>query len=272
MKITSKSLPFTLNKRIRPVFIFFSGLLIIILLIQVPVFSKARESVQFGANKVGTSFGNVWQRVFQSGESIQAQKNYYQNLAAELAVTSAQNTERDNRLIELETLLGYKESTSTKTTSARIIARSPDGKNSILIDKGSVDGLENNMPVIAEGGHMIGSILLAKDRTSIVRLLSDQSSSVPAAILGSSKTIGLVEGRDGFLLHMQFIPQDEDIQVNDVVISSGLDAYTPADLVIGIVAEVITNETAPFKEALIEPLLDLRSISQILVVSGIEEL
>ena len=272
MNITPKSFPLSIDKRVRPVIIFFIGVLLTILFIQIPLFSGARERIQFVATSIGTGFGNVWNRVFASGESINAQKDHYQSLSESLSSQIALLEDESTRVKELETLLGYQESTQQSTTTVKIIARAPDGKQTLLIDKGTVDGLTNNMPVVAEGGHMVGSILEARKKTSVVRLLADQSSSVPATVLGETKTIGLVEGEEGFLLHMQFIPQDEGIETGNVVVTSGLDAYTPENLVLGTVAEVIKNESSPFQEARIEPLIDLRSLSYLLVIDGIEEL
>ncbi len=272
MKITPKSLPFSINKRVRPVVLFFGGLMVVTLLLQIPFLSKIRESIQYAATTVGTGVGNVWSRVFQSNESVYRERAMYQTMAAEFALKIAQTESLASRVNELETLLGYRRSVGHAMTSARIIARSPDNGQTLLIDKGTADGISNNMPVVAEGGHLIGSVLEARDKTSLVRLLADTTSSVPATILGDTRTIGLVQGEDGFLLHMQFIPQDEAIAIHDVVVSSGLDAYTPPDLVIGIVSEVIRNEAAPFQSARIEPLVDLRHVTQVFVITGTEDL
>ncbi len=68
----------------------------------------------------------------------------------------------------------------------------------------------------------------------------------------------MAEGIAGNLLRLKFIPQQTSIQVNDLVISSGLETGVPAGLFIGLVNDVRPEQNAPFLEAVIQPLVDIR--------------
>ncbi|MCR4311893.1 MAG: hypothetical protein NUV56_01280, partial [Candidatus Uhrbacteria bacterium] len=101
---------------------------------------------------------------------------------------------------------------------------------------------------------------------STVRLSTDRASQVPSAILGKRRTIGMVEGQEGALLAMDFVPQDADVAPGNIVVTSGLDGSIPEGLVIGTISDVIIQESAPFKRAIIEPLHDPREWSTMLII------
>lgn len=271
MKITSK-LPFKLTKKAHPFVFLIVGVLLFFILLKIPIFARIQNSVQSYTTSVGTFTGNTWSRIFSSKKGVHAELNHYKDLSASLAIDNAYVSQLEDENSELYKLLSYSTTTAQKTITARIVARAPIGNNSILIDKGSDAGLKENMPIVIQESHMIGSVWKVNSHTAVVKLLSNQTSSIPVTILGKTKTLGLVEGQDGFLMTMNFIPQNEKINIGDVVVTSGLDGNTPSNLVVGTIYEVIKNETNPFQQALIEPLTDLRRINHILILSEVSEL
>lgn len=201
--------------------------------------------------------------------SLSQERDYYRTLSAELALDRSRISALEKENTELQTLLYYKESTPYTNTTARVLARSVAGDQTILIDKGSADGIKPHSAVIVEDGQIIGTILSVRERNSIVLLASNPRSKLPAVLLNDHELAGMVEGKDGFLLHMNFIPQDTVLEKNDVVLTSGIHERIPANLIIGIVDSVEENETAPFKKAFIRPLYDMQHLTYVMVLDPV---
>ena len=111
-----------------------------------------------------------------------------------------------------------------------------------------------------------------RQKSATVRLLSDRNSTVATAIQNSDRTLGVVEGSGGSLLNFGYIPQNVEVSVNDLVITSGLEETVPNGLVIGMINNITSNETDPFQNAVIEPLVDYRYYTFVSVITGTTEL
>ena len=233
--------------------------------------SKITQRIQSSLSAVASSIGKLYENTFTTKDDLRREVERYKQLSAELTVNQSYIDQLEHDVEELQVLIDYQNTLSYTMLHARILARSIEGENTILIDQGSEEGVRPGLAVVIENGHMIGYTKNIRAHTSIVVLLDDPSSKIPVAILGETKTIGLVEGQGGFLLHMGFIPHSEEIEKNDVVVTSGLDGSFPSGLVIGVVNEVIQEETASFQEALIEPLFDVRFYRNVLVLDPLKE-
>ncbi|HTK60424.1 MAG TPA: rod shape-determining protein MreC, partial [Candidatus Baltobacteraceae bacterium] len=104
---------------------------------------------------------------FHVGEIIKENERLRADNAA-LDVEIARLTSIRDENDELRALLGFVEKQKTAPVVARVLARTPEaGSHTILIDRGSDDGIAVEMPVIAAGGVLIGKIFKV-DRASSV--------------------------------------------------------------------------------------------------------
>lgn len=150
---------------------------------------------------------------------------------------------------------------------ARVIARSTEPKvATILIDRGSKDGLEIGMPVIAENGIFVGKIILLNERTSTVLLVSDERSRLAASKVGLKELIGMVQGSGNNVASLTFIPQTLPLGPDDVIVTAGTEEKIPANLTIALVNRVEGKPTDPFKTATLEPLARVDEIDLVLVL------
>lgn len=192
-------------------------------------------------------------------------------LALSLYQTELEFLRDENTSLKLQ--LGYIMETDLIQVTARVTARqvSPDAAT-IAIDRGSDDGLTIGDPVIVEEGVIIGKIFQITSKSATVRLLSDRRSNAAATILNNDRTLGIVVGSSGTLLDFDFIPQSTELEVNDVVVTSGLEESVPHGFVIGIINSISSNETDPFKQAVIESVVDYRRYTMVSVIIGIDEI
>jgi len=147
---------------------------------------------------------------------------------------------------------------------ARVSARTPDYLANILyVDRGSKHGISVNSPVISGGG-IVGRIVLVTEFYSQVQLITNPDASV-GAMLGESRTPGILTGTGDVLLTMNYIGNTQPVKVGEVVLSSGLDGIFPKGVVIG---EVVVSERGNdiFREIKVKPAIDLIRLEEVAVL------
>lgn len=187
--------------------------------------------------------------------------------------TLASLAEENNRLREdvllnsrLKEIVGYREASGIRTTAGSILALNLDRwTRTAVIDKGSNDGVAKDMAVISPAG-VIGRIIEARGATSTVLLGSDLRSNIDA-VSQRSRVKGVIEGNGTDGLILKYIRQVDDVQVGDVIITSGLAGIFPKGIVIGEVIRVEKGMDNFFKVVEVRQKVDLRTAEEVLVVT-----
>jgi rod shape-determining protein MreC len=148
-----------------------------------------------------------------------------------------------------------------------------EGNQSVMVDKGSVDGLYAGLAVVSSTavgtssqGVIVGKIANVKEHISEIYLVTDKNIKLAAAILGESKTSGVASGDLGLTIKMDFIPQTENIKPGDIVATSGLEQSVPKGLVIGRVTKINKENNEVWQSATIEPMVDLDNLSVVSIL------
>ncbi len=137
---------------------------------------------------------------------------------------------------------------------------------SIIINKGVDDGVRTGMPVEAARG-LVGQVYNATNHAAQVVLLTETASAIPVR-LGTTRATGILRGAGrGALPTIDWIDLQYDVQVGELVVTSGLDGKFPQNLVIGRVVDVTRNEAELFQQAVVQPAVDFRTLETLLVVT-----
>jgi rod shape-determining protein MreC len=112
----------------------------------------------------------------------------------------------------------------------------------IFINKGSKQGIKENMAVLSKEGFLIGKVISTNDLSAKVKLIKNQDfgSKVSAIIDGKEGSIGTVEGYDYTTdeLVMTQVSKEVAVEEGDAVITSGLGGVYPRSLLIGYVHRI----------------------------------
>lgn len=125
----------------------------------------------------------------------------------------------------------------------------------ILIDKGSRDGLEKSMPVIAGGNVAVGLIKEVFENSSVIMILDDPRLAT-AVRVGDQGTLGSTRGRASGKIILELITNKDPIKEGDLVVTSGLDNF-PDGLLVGRVTNVQLEGGNLFKKVEVTLLFDL---------------
>jgi rod shape-determining protein MreC len=165
----------------------------------------------------------------------------------------------------LNSLLAFKQRSPFRLVSARVIGRFPDNWTSgVIIDKGKSSGINTGMVVINQIG-LIGKVIETTSSTSKVLLINDPSQGI-SSIVQSSRQEGLVSGSLGTNLVMRYLPENAQISVGDIIITSELSRIYPKGLLIGKVIKVGYEFSGLNRFAIVRPAVELANIEEVLVI------
>ncbi|MBI0576503.1 rod shape-determining protein MreC [Neobacillus cucumis] len=184
--------------------------------------------------------------------------------------SQVQDLKKDNE--DLRNVLGEKKTLRDfKPLPATVIGRNPDRWHEmIIIDKGKINGIKQNMAVVTANG-LIGKVKNVNQFSSTVQLLSamDPKNRISAVVQGQKNSFGFVEGFDSEkkLLQVKTIPSGAKIKKGQTVVTSGLGGVFPKDLPIGKVVEVKPDQYGLNQTALVKPGADFYDIQNVLVIT-----
>jgi rod shape-determining protein MreC len=165
----------------------------------------------------------------------------------------------------LKKLLDLKTSLRMQTVAATVIGE--DGTpwfKTIVIDRGSVDGLREGMPVVASDG-VVGQLVKVAAGSSRVLLLTDHASGI-AGIVQRTRARGVIKGEGGSRCSLEFSLREDEIKVGDTVVTSGIGRVFPKGLPVGEVTMVKKGEYGIFQTIEVRPKVNMSRLEEVLVI------
>ena len=255
--------------------IFFHFLLISM---QVPLGEKASifektvfsffSPVRHGIISFFRSIGNVWNNYFYlrnvQGQNEQMKEQIFYLQQENNLLRNALQKFRSEREIE-ENLLEMHESISP----SRVIGLDPSNfYKSVIINRGTLDGIKKNMVVLDKNGDLVGRIVDAISlKEARVQLITDNESGISVFTEGNRIRGILVGDGEGQCL-MRYVlatTTPEEISEGEDVITSGYDRIYPSGIRVGRIVS-ITTDTSLHKHIIVIPYFDFRYLDQIAVI------
>jgi len=195
-------------------------------------------------------------------------------IAVELADDRAALLEykhENDRLRELLSFfVAFDEEERSEMLPARVIGM-PGGRvvERIEVDKGALDGVKKNMPVVVPDG-LVGKISsVFEDRALVEPLVS--ASSAAGVVVERSRVRGVVRPRFGSATtlagwEMDYVPARSDVRIGDLVVTSGLGGVYPPSLVVGHVTSVVQGPLT--MDIRVDLAVRYSTIEQVFIITG----
>lgn len=184
-------------------------------------------------------------------------------LRAELARLS--EVEKENESLRKE--INFVKQGKYDYETAEVVAYDPSTlRGMLVVSKGGKDGLKPGMAVTSEG-YLIGRISEVAERTSKVQLITDPTSAIPVSIQGTNVN-GIAKGELGSGLTMEKIPQGENVQSGQLIVTSGLGGEIPRGILIGEIEGVTALENSLFMSAKIRTTRNIESILRVVIIKS----
>ena len=135
---------------------------------------------------------------------------------------------------------------------------------SLLVDRGAVHGVRAGNPVITHEG-VVGLVTKTSPRAAKTMLLLDRQSAIDS-IVQRSRSRGVTRGRGTDRLAFEFVVRGGDVEIGDVVITSGLGGVYPKGLRIGEVVEVSDPGGSLMQVAALRPAVDFGRLEQVFIM------
>ncbi|NTW22002.1 rod shape-determining protein MreC [Candidatus Falkowbacteria bacterium] len=223
-------------------------------------------------SRLHSALNPVLGRFYAAGAKVRLLYNS-QTDRRDLASAAEELTHRVNRLTEenarlkalenenetLREFLKFKNNNGRKTVLAAIIGKSDldQANQTVMLDRGSKDGLALGLAVLNEDGHIFGKVIDTTENSAQVCLVTSSQCQFAVAIQNKSRTIGIAKGDLGLTVKMELIPQSEVIKNGNVVVTSGLERNIPGGIVVGSVSQVIKENNELWQDARIEPMIGI---------------
>lgn len=166
----------------------------------------------------------------------------------------------------LNNILALKQREHRYITAARVIAKSPDQwSNTLILDKGSSDGITKDMVAITEKG-LVGKISEVTHSYSYLLLLNDINFSA-AARIQTNRIEGIISGTGFKKCQLKYIPYEEELKQGDIVITSGLDMLFPPGIPVGYVSKINKRDIGMFQDMEVIPFADHTKIEIVAIIT-----
>jgi rod shape-determining protein MreC len=168
----------------------------------------------------------------------------------------------------LRRLLDLRARLPLDTLAGEVIAREWGGwVRSLTVNRGRGDNVSRLTAVITPDG-LIGRVVDVRPGVSIVQVLTDPASTVGAHVV-RTRTPGIVEGEPRGTMRFKFMARDgSQIQVGDLVVTSGQGGVFPRGLPVGRVRAIDDRGAALFHYAALEPVTDFARVDEVLLLTG----
>lgn len=144
-------------------------------------------------------------------------------------------------------------------------------KRKVLIDKGSQKNIEAGQVVMDQTG-IVGQVTRVYPWMSEVTLITDKDHAVPVQILRTGLRAVVFGSGDISTLSLRYMPISSDVQVDDVLVTSGIDGTYPAGIPVAKVTRVERDPAYPFARILSTPLAGVDQQKFLMVISGLHKL
>jgi rod shape-determining protein MreC len=193
----------------------------------------------------------------QENERLRAENEH---LLLENAVMNELQLENER----LRDVLEFKRLYPPTDVMAQVIGKeSSPASSTITLNKGADQGIRKDMAVITSHG-VVGRVHAVLPGTSKVLLLTDPGCTL-AVRVQRNREEGLLEGKLATCA-LKYVSYYADIQVGDLLVTSGLDGIFPKGLAVARVVSVSKDEARAFQTVLAEPVVSFSRLEEALVL------
>jgi rod shape-determining protein MreC len=188
-------------------------------------------------------------------------KNRLEQMTVELSETR----EKAAQFEVLRNTYGLPANLQYRQIAANVIARDTTlWFKRLTIDRGTLDGVKRDMPVVTTAG-IVGRIINVGPNYAQVQVITDSNAGV-GVMIQRTRAMGVLKGLNSARCEIKNIPANEEVQEGEIVVTTGLDRIYPKGLVVGTTERVENDPSAPWKKIVLNPAAQVDRVENILVL------
>ncbi|MBE3667003.1 rod shape-determining protein MreC [Vibrio navarrensis] len=221
--------------------------------------------IQYTADLPRTMFDGVYERFNTQQSLLEGNQNLRREvlrLRSDLLLLDQYKEEN----LRLRKLLGssFVRDEKKMVTEVMAVDTSPY-RHQVVIDKGRIDGVYVGQPVINEKG-IVGQVTFVAAHNSRVLLLTDAKNAIPVQVIRND--IRVIASGNGEIdeIQLEYIPTSTDIQVDDLLVTSGLGGVYPEGYPVAYVTSVEHDTRREFAAIKAKPVVEFDRLRYLLLV------
>ena len=227
--------------------------------------------LQQGINQIGGWLGDLSDN-FETLQQLRTENEKLQEQVDSLVTENSTLQEERYELERLRELYQLDQNYSDyEKTAAHVIGKdSGNWFSTFTIDKGSEDGIEVDMNVMAGSG-LVGIVVEVGPSWAKVRSIIDDSSNVSGMVLSTSDRC-IVSGDlslmdDGQIRFEQMENNENEVSVGDQIVTSYISDKYLQGILIGYVSEVTVDSNNLTRSGYITPAVNFKDLQEVLVIT-----
>jgi rod shape-determining protein MreC len=172
--------------------------------------------------------------------------------------------------VRLRALLDLRPRISVRTVAAEVAYEAADPfSRRVVIDRGATHGVVLASPVVDHEG-VLGQVTRLYPLTAEVTLLSDRQAAIPV-LNARTQQRSVAFGGAGAGMELRFMAGNADVQVDDLLVTSGLDRIYPPGLPVAKVVQVERRGETGFARIDLQPTASLDGVRHVLVLEPLAQ-
>lgn len=203
---------------------------------------------------------------FATRESLQAEVDTLRNQLREQQLITMRQAALQSENATLRNLNGILPEVIEKRLVGEVISVEVSSlRQRLLINRGGRSGVHKSQPVVTGEG-VLGQVFRTGPFSSEIILITDAEHALPVTVLRSGvRTIAVGTGRST-ALDLPYVPQNYDVKVGDLLVTSGLGQVFPYGLPVGRVTKVTRDPAEPLAQIQAVPLAGIESDREVLFI------
>jgi len=215
---------------------------------------------------------DVWQTGGEYLKGLQAalaSESQARRELSEQAARSAGVEQLKHENARLRALLELRPGLTVRSQASEVLYDAPDPySRKVIIDRGAQHGVQIAAPVINEAG-VLGQVTRVYPYTAEVTLLTDKEAAIPVLNNRTQARSAAFGNSSGAGLELRFMAGNADVQVGDILSTSGVDGVYPAGLPVAKVVTIDRRVDAGFARIALAPLAQPDSVRHVLVLEPV---
>jgi rod shape-determining protein MreC len=206
------------------------------------------------------------QESFATRESLQAEVDALRDRLREQQLMTLRQAALQAENSRLRNLNGVLPEVIEKRLVGEVISVEVSSlRQRLLINRGGRSGVYKSQPVVTGEG-VLGQVFRTGPFSSEIILITDAEHALPVTVLRSGvRTIAIGTGRST-ALDLPYVPQNYDVKVGDLLVTSGLGQVFPYGLPVGRVTRVTRDPAEPLAQIQAVPLARIESDREVLFI------
>lgn len=231
--------------------------------------------MQNGISSIGRWMGDLTDN-FKTLDELKTENENLQSRLDEMTIDNTRLRQEQYELERLQELYKLDQNYADyEKVGAHVIANNgTNWFNSFTIDKGSNDGIREDMNVLAGSG-LVGIVTEVGPAYAQVRAVIDDESNISAMVLSTSD-LCMVRGdlklmNDGRIRFEKLPNNDNKIEVGEQVVTSHISSKFLQGIFIGYISEIEVDSNNLTRSGYITPAVDFNNLQEVLVITSTKQ-